>query len=86
LFLASGGFRLGGLITLTDGAINPIYDKQTGKLLAAHIEVYKDTDDSYDTFISPEAYLAYSEYKNVRIKYGEVKFVASDRHDAFIIG
>jgi hypothetical protein len=71
LFLASGGFRLGGLITLTDGAINPIYDEQTGKLLAAHVEMYKDTDDSYDTFVSPEAYFAYSEYKNVRIKYGE---------------
>jgi hypothetical protein len=45
--------------------------KKTGKLLAAHVVVYKDSDESYDGFISPEAYHAYSEYRNVRMKYGE---------------
>jgi hypothetical protein len=71
LFMASGGMRLGGFQGLTDGCIKPIYDDQIGKLLAAHVVVYKDTDDIYDTFISPEAYHTYEEYRNLRIKLGE---------------
>lgn len=71
LFMASSGMRLGGFQGLTDGCIKPIYDDQTGKLLAAHVVVYKGTDDEYDTFISPEAYHAYEEYRNLRIKFRE---------------
>src|SRR5215217_416017 len=71
LFMASSGMRLGGFQGITDSCIKPIYDGQTGKLLAAHVIVYKDTDDMYDTFISPEAYHAYEEYRNLRIKFGE---------------
>jgi integrase len=71
LFMASSGMRLGGFVGLTDACINPLYDEKTGKLLAAHIVVYKGTDDMYDTFITPEAFHAYDEYRNLRIKFGE---------------
>jgi hypothetical protein len=71
LFMASSGMRLGGFQSLTDGGIKPIHDEKSGKLLAAHIVVYKGTDEEYDTFISPEAYHAYEEYRNLRIKFGE---------------
>ena len=71
LFMASSGMRLGGFQGLTDGCIGPIYDEKTDKLLAAHVIVYKGTEDEYDTFISPEAFHAYEEYRNLRIKFGE---------------
>jgi integrase len=71
LFMASSGMRLGGFQGLTDGCIKPIYDEKSGKLLAAHVIVYKGTDEEYDTFVSPEAYHAYEEYHNLRIKFGE---------------
>src|SRR5215207_11242289 len=73
LFMASSGMRLGGFQGLTDGCITPVHDdEKTGKLLAAHVVAYKGSDDDeYDTFISPEAYHAYEEYRNLRIKYGE---------------
>jgi integrase len=71
LFMASSGMRLGGFQRLTDGCIKPIYDEKTNKLLAAHVVVYKGTEDEYDTFISPEAFHAYEEYRNLRIKFGE---------------
>ena len=71
LFMASSGMRLGGFQGLTDDCIKPIDDEKTGKLLAVHVVVYKGTDDEYDTFISPEAYHAYEEYRNLRIKFGE---------------
>jgi hypothetical protein len=71
LFMASSGMRLGGFQGLTDGCIKPICDEKSGKLLAAHVVVYKGTDEEYDTFISPEAYHAYEEYRNLRIKFGE---------------
>jgi integrase len=73
LFMASSGMRLGGFVGLMDGDIRPIYDEVTGKkLVAAHVVVYKGTDDEYDTFISPEAFSTYQEYRNLRIKFGEV--------------
>ena len=73
LFMASSGMRLGGFAGLRDGDIRPIFDETTGKkLVAAHIVVYKGTDDEYDTFISPEAFSAYQEYRNLRIKFGEI--------------
>jgi integrase len=73
LFMASSGMRLGGFVGLRDGDIQPIYDEVTGKkLVAAHVVVYKGTDDEYDTFISPEAFSIYQEYRNLRIKFGEV--------------
>jgi integrase len=72
LFMASSGMRLGAFVSLSDGCIKPLYDDKTGKLLAAHVAVYKGSDDDeYDTFISPEAYHAYEEYRNLRIKFGE---------------
>jgi hypothetical protein len=71
LWMSSSGMRLGGFQGLTDGCIKPIYDEKSGKLLAAHVVVYKGTDEEYDTFISPEAYHAYEEYRNLRIKFGE---------------
>ena len=73
LFMASSGMRLGGFAGLRDGDIRPIFDEMTGKkLVAAHVVVYRGTDDEYDTFISPEAFSAYQEYRNLRIKFGEV--------------
>ena len=73
LFMASSGMRLGGFAGLTDGDIQPIFDETTGKkLVAAHVVVYRGTDDEYDTFISPEAFSTYQEYQNLRIKFGEV--------------
>jgi hypothetical protein len=71
LFMASGGMRLGGFHGLADGWIKPVYNERNDKLLAAHVVVYKGTRDEYDTFISPEAYNAYEEYRNLRIKFGE---------------
>jgi integrase len=73
LFMASSGMRLGAFVGLSDGCIKPIYDDKTGKLLAAHVVAYKGSgdDDEYNTFISPEAYHAYEEYRNLRIKFGE---------------
>jgi hypothetical protein len=73
LFMASSGMRLGGFAGLTDGCVVPIHDEKTGKLIAAHVVVYKgsDDDEEYDTFISPEAFHAYEEYRNLRIKFGE---------------
>jgi integrase len=71
LFMASSGMRLGGFQGLTDGCIKPIYDENSSKLLAAHVVVYKGTNEEYDTFISPEAYRAYEEYRNLRTKFGE---------------
>jgi integrase len=71
LFMASSGMRLGGFQGLTDGCMKPLYNERNDKLLAAHVIVYKGTDDEYDTFISPEAYHAYEEYRNLRIKFGE---------------
>ena len=73
LFMASSGMRLGGFAGLRDGDIRPIFDETTGKkLIAAHVVVYKGTDDEYDTFISPEAFSIYQEYRNLRIKFGEI--------------
>ena len=71
LFMASSGMRLGGFQGLTDGCIKPFYNERYDRLLAAHVVVYKGTKDEYDTFISPEAYHAYEEYRNLRIKFGE---------------
>ena len=71
LFMSSGGMRLGGFIGLTDGSINPIYDEKSNKLIAAHVTVYKGTDEEYDTFITPEAFHCYEEYRNLRTKLGE---------------
>jgi len=71
LFMSSSGMRLGGFIGLTDGTINPIYDERSKKLVAAHVTVYKGSDEEYDTFISPEAFHAYEQYRNLRIKFGE---------------
>jgi hypothetical protein len=71
LFMSSGGMRLGGFISLTDGTINPIYDDKSNKMIAAHVTIYKGTDEEYDTFVSPEAFRVYDEYRNLRIKFGE---------------
>jgi integrase len=71
LFMASSGMRLGGFQVLTDGCIKPICDEKSGKLVAAHVVIYKGSDDEYDTFVSPEAYRTYEEYRNLRIKFGE---------------
>ncbi len=71
LFMSSSGMRLGGFQGLTDGCIKPVYDEKTDKLLAAHVVVYKGTEDEYDTFVSPEAFRAYEEYRRLRIKFGE---------------
>jgi hypothetical protein len=65
--MASSGMCLGGFQCLTDGCITPIHDEKTGKLLAAHVAVYKGTYEEYDTFISPEAFNAYEEYRSLRI-------------------
>lgn len=73
LFMASSGMRLGGFAGLRDGDIRPIFDEMTGKkLVAAHVVVYRGTDDEYDTFISPEAFSTYQEYRNLRIRFGEI--------------
>jgi integrase len=72
LFLASSGMRLEGLAGLTDECIIPIYDEQDkSKVLAAQLIVYKGTPEEYVTFVTPEAYHAYSAYRELRIKYGE---------------
>ena len=80
LFMASSGMRLGGFCGLTDGCIWAIYDDDDGsdgddkattttasKILAAHVVVYKGEPEEYCTFISPEAWSVYEEYRNLRI-------------------
>jgi hypothetical protein len=71
--MASSGMRLCAFAQLKDGDIKAIYDDklEPKKLLAAHVVVYRGTTDEYDTFITPEAWKAYEEYKNTRIKFGE---------------
>lgn len=72
LFLASSGMRLGDLAGLKHGDLNPIYDKNDKtRVIAVHVRVYNGTADVYDTFISPEAWQAYSEYLQFRVKCGE---------------
>jgi integrase len=73
LFMASSGMRLGAFAQLKDGDIKAIYDDKLDpkELLAAHVVVYRGTTDEYDTFITPEAWKAYEEYRNTRIKFGE---------------
>jgi integrase len=74
LFMASSGMRLGGFAQLKNGDIEAIYDDKLDpkkKILAAHVVVYRGTTDEYDTFITPEAWKAYEEYRNTRIKFGE---------------
>jgi len=73
LFMASSGMRLGAFAQLKDGDIEAIYDDKLDpkKILAAHVVVYRGTTDEYDTFITPEAWKAYEEYRNTRIKFGE---------------
>lgn len=82
LFLASSGIRLGAFPTLRDGDIRPMYDsKNPSVLLCAHLRVYADTDSEYDTFVTPEAYCSYQEYRNLRIKWGEE---LTDESPAFV--
>jgi hypothetical protein len=75
LFMASSGMRLGGFCGLTDGCVRAIYDDgddndktaTAGKILAAHVVVYKGEPEEYGMFISPEAWSVYEEYRNLRI-------------------
>lgn len=71
LLLFSSGIRLGAVPGLKDGDINPMYDATGSALLCAHLKVYAGTDAEYDTFMTPEAYLSYFEYRKLRKKYGE---------------
>ena len=72
LFLASSGMRLGGLAGLKHGDLKPIYDKNDEtRVMAVHVRVYSGTEDAYDTFISPEAWQAYSEYQEFLEESGE---------------
>jgi hypothetical protein len=73
LFMASSGMRLGAFAQLKDRDIEAIYDDKLDpkKILAAHVIAYRGTTDEYDTFITPEAWKAYKEYRNTRIKFGE---------------
>lgn len=72
LILASSGMRLEAISELKDGDITPIYDPKDNRLLAAHVKVYSySAEDSYDCFISPEAYESYVEYRKVRVSYGD---------------
>ncbi|HEX7031427.1 MAG TPA: hypothetical protein VF172_00360 [Nitrososphaera sp.] len=82
LFLASSGMRLGGLsrfegdrfARLKHGHLQPICsdDKDDPRrVIAVHVRVYAGTKDEYDTFLTPEAWQAYSEYLQFRVKCGE---------------
>lgn len=72
LFFASSGMRLGGLAGLKDGDIRPTRAKDDpNTVTAAHVVVYRGTEDEYDTFITPEAWHSYAEYRAIREKYGE---------------
>ena len=45
LFMTSSEIRLGYFVGLRDGDIGPIYEVTGKKLIAAHVVVYKGTDD-----------------------------------------
>lgn len=78
--MASGGLRLGGFVGLRDGSVRPIYDDKTGKLLAAQVTVYGGTSDEYDTFITPETYSTYEQYRNLRHKEWMMGHALRDLH------
>ena len=72
LFLASSGIRSGALPMLRHRDITPIHDENnSAKLVAAHVVIYRGTEEEYDTFITPEAYGAYIEYCKARKSFGE---------------
>jgi hypothetical protein len=73
LIMLSSGIRVGSWDHMDWGHIKPIPDKE-GNIIAAGLYACdtKKDDEWYDTFISPEAYLAAKEYMDYRASCGEV--------------
>ena len=72
LLLASSGVRIGAVHSLNWGDLAPVYrvdDKLTldpgeldGEIVCAVLEVYRGSPESYNTFVTPEAFAALREY------------------------
>ena len=72
--MASSGMRLGGFVGLRDGDIRPIFDEANKQKTSCSrcSRLQREQTMKDDTFISPEAFSIYQEYRNLRIKFGEV--------------
>lgn len=69
--LVSSGIRIGAFEMLKWKHITPIYNKENNELVAAKILVYAGDRESYNTFMSPEAYSFLKEWIDYRSKCGE---------------
>lgn len=73
--MASGGWRLGAWQDLQWGHIRPIFMDADGdgedELVAAKVTIYPGEDETYYTFITPEAYLVTKEWMDFRERCGE---------------
>ena len=69
--MISSGMRIGAWDFLQWKHVIPIKD-QRGEIIAAKLIVYPGDREEYYTFITSEAYNELEEWKNFRIKYGEV--------------
>jgi hypothetical protein len=69
--MISSGIRLGAWDYLKWKHVTPIREENTGKLLAAKLQVYSNEPEEYTSFISPQAYNELTKYMNFRASYGE---------------
>lgn len=70
LTMISSGIRLGAFDYLRWKHIKPIKDN-SGKIVAARLQVYATDEEQYFTFITPEAYESLQYWMNYRIEHGE---------------
>jgi integrase len=68
--MVSSGIRLGAWDYLHWGNIQPLY--RNDELFAAKVLVYAGEDEQYNTYISPEAYRALTDWIDFRRKSGEI--------------
>ena len=72
LVCASSGIRVGAFEGLSWGDMTPLYkDTKKQELVAIKIIVYKNTNEQYITFLTPECYSILLQYKNLRESVGE---------------
>lgn len=75
-FMASGGLRREAMTTLLDRHVTAV--EFDGKLVCAKVVTYNEEEGTYITFVTPEAYNFYLEYKRQRERYGEVFYTSGN--------